>query len=292
MEEWKLIDGYEGKYSISNEGRVRNNIKDTILSITKKGQVCLWKDSVLTSKHINYFMDIYWDPHPEMTWKTMEEGDGVYWISNTGLIKNKITRNFLKLCTGKGTDGKYQLKINGKSKGFSKSALIKKYWYYEWIKHLEDGEEAKPCKYDSRYFITNKGRVWSNNQKPGWMTPCLSGEYRYIVTINGKKHKVHRLVGEHFLEDFTPELRICHHNEELPLEEINCVTNLFMGTNSENMRDCQEKGRGKCKLTKNEVLEIRKEKANGVSHREIMKKYDITYATAQGITKRRTFQWL
>ena len=50
MEEWKDIEGYEGHYSISNQGRIKNLHVNRIRKgkCNKKGyeQVCLCKDGV------------------------------------------------------------------------------------------------------------------------------------------------------------------------------------------------------------------------------------------------------
>jgi len=35
MEEWKIVEGYSGKYAISNHGRVKNIKRNRIMNLSK-----------------------------------------------------------------------------------------------------------------------------------------------------------------------------------------------------------------------------------------------------------------
>ena len=69
-----------------------------------------------------------------------------------------------------------------------------------------------------------------------------SGYYYQVKFPWGAVH-LHRLVGSTFLPDFQENLFVCHKQEELPVEYINRVDNLFVGTHSDNMIDAYSKGR-------------------------------------------------
>jgi hypothetical protein len=122
---------------------------------------------------------------------------------------------------------------------------------YEFIKYLEDNEEAKPIINFPGYFITNKGRVWSNRGKGNrskWLTPTKSKRYYWCVTlydINNKRKglKIHTLVGRHFLNEYKSGLFILHKNENLNYPEINYLKNLWVGTNRDNIIDMYSKNR-------------------------------------------------
>lgn len=64
IENWKDIEGYEGKYQVSNFGNVRN--KSKVLSLrTNRGYkyITLYKDGKTTSKAIHRLVAIYFIPN-------------------------------------------------------------------------------------------------------------------------------------------------------------------------------------------------------------------------------------
>ena len=121
---------------------------------------------------------------------------------------------------------------------------------YEWIKHLKDDETAKPIKGFPGYFITDKGRVYSNHSGK-FLKSCLMSKtkrrpnpYTHQIKLGHKvSTHIHTLVGRHFLSDYEEGLLILHKDETLPFPETHYVENLFCGTQKDNVKDKFEKGR-------------------------------------------------
>jgi hypothetical protein len=127
---------------------------------------------------------------------------------------------------------------------------------YDFIQYLEDGEECKEIPGHSGYFITTRGRVY-NSKKKKWLNPVLQKTYKdtrrnklpqhkryyYHCYLDGKQHRIHLLVGRNFLPEYKKGLFILHKDETLSYPEINYLENLFVGTNSDNMKDMWSKGR-------------------------------------------------
>ena len=114
-------------------------------------------------------------------------------------------------------------------------------------------EEYKPIEGFPGYLISNRGRVYSIKNKRHITTPpqpvCEghNNPNKFLVKLynKGKRHStmVHTLVGRHFLPDYQEGLLILHKDETLPFPEINYVDNLWVGTQSDNRKDCLRKGR-------------------------------------------------
>ena len=122
---------------------------------------------------------------------------------------------------------------------------------YEFLKYLDENEEVKLIKNHPGYFITTKGRVWSNRGKGNrskWLTPTKGKKYYWCVTlwdVNNKRKglKIHTLVGRHFLNEYKSGLLILHKDENLGCPEINYLENLWVGTNQDNIMDMYSKNR-------------------------------------------------
>jgi hypothetical protein len=113
---------------------------------------------------------------------------------------------------------------------------------------LLPGEECK--EFRPGYFITTKGRCY-NAKKQKFMVFRLDtkrgwgeNDYYYRNWIG----YAHTLVGRSFLEDYEPGKFILHKDETLPYPQINYVENLWVGTNSDNMKDMWDKQRRECNL--------------------------------------------
>ena len=95
------------------------------------------------------------------------------------------------------------------------------------------------------YAITPSGQVWSFKRKK-WLSIFPWKKYYYGVKLchQGKSQNqlVHTLVGRTFLP-YIPGAMILHRDESLPAEEINHVSNLFIGNGRDNIKDAQAKGR-------------------------------------------------
>ena len=115
-----------------------------------------------------------------------------------------------------------------------------------WIKELKENEEAKQIKGFPAYYVTTHGRVYSTKTYR-WLKDYNTGnEYHRAVMLreNGKYTctNVHTLVGRAFLE-WEPDLLILHNDETLPPSQVNCLSNLRVGTREDNMADMHSKGR-------------------------------------------------
>ncbi len=87
---------------------------------------------------------------------------------------------------------------------------------------------------------------------------------------------------------------ICHR-----CDTPSCVNpeHLFMGTNKDNVNDCIAKGRNSkgeyhhnSKLNKLSVMEIRRMSNDGVSHRNIAKKYGVSYSAIDCVVNKKTWR--
>ena len=105
------------------------------------------------------------------------------------------------------------------------------------------------------YSITPCGKVWSHKSNK-WLTafPHTGHAYYYMVKLyrptggprgTGRQNRhIHTLVGRTYLP-YIPGALICHRDESLPAEEINHVSNLFIGNARDNIKDAQAKGRSR-----------------------------------------------
>lgn len=129
----------------------------------------------------------------------------------------------------------------------SRNQLLSRYFPWEWIKELEEGEEVKPIPHPTGYFITNRGRVWSSHYHRFLIPQRVKDSYYHKVCIGGRKRyyhpEIHTLVGRNFLPEWREGLLILHKEEKLSYPEIHYVENLWVGTHLDNMRDMAKKGR-------------------------------------------------
>lgn len=138
---------------------------------------------------------------------------------------------------------------------------------YDIVQHLNDGEEGKEMlpEYPG-YFITTRGRVWISKKKR-WASINKEKTYqdkrrknipinkRYYHRVNVCKTstRVHILVGRYFLQNYKPGMFILHKEETLSYPEINYLENLWVGTNSDNMKDMWKKRRRESNFGKRKV---------------------------------------
>jgi len=86
-----------------------------------------------------------------------------------------------------------------------------------------------------RYKVDENGNVWSDVTKRFLKAGTDRDGYRYVVlSVNKKQYtkKVHRLVAECFLENWSPDLEVDHIND---VRNDNRLINLRMVTHQENM---------------------------------------------------------
>ena len=99
-------------------------------------------------------------------------------------------------------------------------------------------EEFKQFR-DTRYFVSNTGKVRSHIQGNDLKTANHNGYRRISLRYGGGKytHLVHRLVAECFLVDYTEELTVNHING---IRDDNNLENLEMMTLADNIRHSYE----------------------------------------------------
>ncbi len=178
-------------------------------------------------------------------WKQIEQTP--YYVSNEGNIKDSRNGKLKKLYNVRGS---YQYSCNYKNKRYrgTPTSFLCRYFPYWWINQLEEGETCSPLEGYNKYFVTTYGRVFSNHTgcwlKPYHIPTTYQPPYYYRVGIGGGKEKyLHTLVGRTFLPEYQEGLFILHRDENLPYPEINFLSNLWVGTNSENQLDRYAKGR-------------------------------------------------
>lgn len=164
---------------------------------------------------------------------------GNYSYSNLSRLRNNKTD---KILTPK--RGFFTVRLCGTSHYLSSNQLTRDLFPNEWIKQLDEDEVFTPVRGFESYFITSKGRVWSSYshcflKHRKWSKPNQT--YYYQVRLPGGPQFVHTLVGRHFLPHTGGN--ILHKEETLSYPEINYVSNLWVGTQSDNLKDCVSKGR-------------------------------------------------
>ena len=155
----------------------------------------------------------------------------------------------LKLNMLSGYDSYSVVMEDGRRKHISVSKLMRETYPFEWIKYLEDGEEAKQVPDYPGFYITNRGRMWSDYRWK-WLSNCFHNHppYYYWRVSWGERGRmtasnIHTLVGRVFLPEYSEGLLILHKNETLSYPEINYVENLYVGTYTDNNRDAVSKNR-------------------------------------------------
>lgn len=105
---------------------------------------------------------------------------------------------------------------------------------------LEEDEEYKCIIGNEKYYITNKGRLFStitcsflkpSMTKQGYLSVCLS---------NRKHHLIHRLIAIHFIENLNPDKELIDHIDRNKLN--NNIQNLRWVDYKENANNKYRKG--------------------------------------------------
>jgi hypothetical protein len=129
-----------------------------------------------------------------------------------------------------------------------------------------------------------------------WMGEKSEKGYGYFL-FRGKKVRAHRLVYEWLFGIISDSLSICHH-----CDTPACVNpgHLFAGTNLDNIRDAQRKGRyGQdkmspgAKLTKGQIEEIKRLYAVGnISQRQLARDYGTSQSNIGRIVRKEIWTWV
>lgn len=152
--------------------------------------------------------------------------------------------------------------------------------------------------YESLYQVSNLGRIKSKNE----IINGINHKDYLVVWLYNKNRKkryyVHRLVAFAFIDNFENKPFINHKNA---VRSDNRINNLEWCTQAENMKHARDnnlidysKVRGinnpACKLTENQVIDIRNESDFGVTRSELSKKYGVTYQMIHRIIKRKAWR--
>lgn len=161
--------------------------------------------------------------------------------------------------------------------------------YYRWWKHgdpLKTKKNIGPVtwEYLLSCSIPNKKTGCIEWQKGG------GGEYG-SVQFNGKRERVNRVSYRLNVGEIPDGLFVCHHCDNPP-----CINpdHLFLGTQTDNMRDMASKGRsalgernGQSKLTEKDIISIRE--MNG-SYEQIAKLFCVDPSNISCIRSRKTWR--
>jgi hypothetical protein len=132
---------------------------------------------------------------------------------------------------------------------------------------------------------------------PCWLWTAGKDHGYGRVKINGKYFRVHRIIWEMYFGPIPDDIHVLHKCDNPP-----CCNpeHLFLGTQADNVKDMQDKGRGykippksgernpNAKLTTNEVMFIR-EMAMSLSYGEIASVLKLPRTTVRKIILRKTW---
>lgn len=131
--------------------------------------------------------------------------------------------------------------------------------------------------------MTNENGCWI------WMAARTQGGYG-ALWLDGEVKYVHRVVGVLFLA-------LDEHSGQYVLHECDtrscCNPNhLRLGSHADNMADASAKGRLSKKLKPQDVIEIRRLRAEGRTQKDLATRYGVSRATIQQIERRETWRHL
>jgi hypothetical protein len=145
-------------------------------------------------------------------------------------------------------------------------------------------------------------RFWHNVSE----LPLIDGCWEWIgrksykgygrMKINDKHIQAHRFSYELHKGNIPDGLCVCHHCDNPACVNPN---HLFLGTNADNNRDRDLKGRkalgernGKSKLTEKDVLTIKSMLGEGISASEIARRLNASGSSVSAIKYGRSWKWL
>jgi len=143
-------------------------------------------------------------------------------------------------------------------------------------------------------------RFWNKAQKGDgcweWQASVTNRGYGRFTDRSHHTSAAHRIAWELTNGPIPDGLFVCHH-----CDNPKCVNpaHLFLGTNIDNVRDMESKGRklqgeqlGQARLTSKEVLSIRARLDGGASSRDVAADFGLGRSTVRHIGARRTWRWL
>lgn len=154
----------------------------------------------------------------------------------------------------------------------------------------------------SNYLEAFESQIIKDDISGCWLWRGANSQNYGVISINSKKIRANRFSYEHYYGTFDNKLIVCHH-----CDNPACVNpiHLFLGSQSDNMKDCFKKGRhpvflsmnrpcgedsGPSKLKEKEVIDILNKIKNGFSDAFIGKQYNVHRGTILAIRKRKTWR--
>ena len=207
MEEiWKDIQGFEGRYQVSNLGRVKRTATSYYRDYPYKKNVlvCYWPEKIQTIEHTG-----------KVRLRTIK-GE----IDHLFDVGNLVAQSFIE-------EYKEGMAVRHKDGNIMNNHVDN---LYICIPETIDKEEWKDVKgFEGRYQISNMGRVrsldrWTLNECPHFvkgmmLKPSLNNGHGYLRVAfsdgrrNYKHYEVHRLVALHFVPGYKEGLVVNHKNE-------------------------------------------------------------------------------
>lgn len=113
-EVWKDVVGFEGRYQVSNRGRVKDTWRSRLLRQSKRPQgftVHLNTGSRDYTRRVDTLVKDAFSPEPQPTEEEWRDvfGSGVYQVSNLGRVRNRKSMRILRLQTNK--DGYHVVRL-------------------------------------------------------------------------------------------------------------------------------------------------------------------------------------
>lgn len=153
----------------------------------------------------------------------------------------------------------------------------------------------KPITWATGYFVSEDGRVFSDRKKHGMKEKIANGIDPYakvVLMVDGKPKSpigVHRLVAEFFVPNPNNHPHVNHLDGN---KRNNNASNLEWTTAFGNFQHARATGLFKAKLSDEQVFEIRKLKAEGVSHSKVAKLFGIDQSHVSLIWSGKRYGWL
>lgn len=158
--------------------------------------------------------------------------------------------------------------------------------------------------YNEIYQASNLGRIRSvrhyDKLNRLWegkiLTPQLDGRKNYLhVSLHHKPCQVHQLIAKTFIDNPNNYKEVNHKDEN---KQNNNVSNLEWCSRSYNntygSKSNSKKGENhhNCKLTKEQVIEIRNKYKNGIKQLALAESYGISKSQISSLITGRTWGWL
>jgi len=157
----------------------------------------------------------------------------------------------------------------------------------------------------SKPIVSPEARFWSKVEKgnPDECWEWIAAKHRFGYGMLGVDNKViyaHRFSWQIHFGDIPPGMEVCH-----SCDNPSCVNpnHFFLGTQTDNVRDMQQKGRHRggslpgeshpqSKLTREQVQAIRKRYAQGgISQRTLAEQYDMCQSAIGNIVRRKSWKY-